>query len=244
MEEAAALLCALCEFYDDVERPAVCLVRSTSTMVSYHPMCGKHRDLNTEQPTLPLPGGPSFTDWMEEAHQIALEKGWWEGCGTPEAGIDTELGKNRVPAILLRIHNEVSEAADEYGYQRMEVYWNIPKFESAEVEMVTEAMIRGWAQDAMKEDHRQWSWQQLNHVGLYCKMKPIRDVGAPLEYAEEIIRYLSAKEKPEGFPIEVIDGIIRSGELLYALGYNIEKCMRMKQEFNKTRPYRHGGKII
>lgn len=58
----------------------------------------------------------------------------------------------------------------------------------------------------------------------------------------EIRRDVSGK--PEGVPIELADTIIR---LLDACGYydiDIEKAVRDKHEYNKSRSYRHGGKVI
>jgi hypothetical protein len=36
--------------------------------------------------------------------------------------------------------------------------------------------------------------------------------------------------------------VIRILDLCGALGIDLEEAMRMKHEYNKTRPYRHGGK--
>jgi len=48
--------------------------------------------------------------------------------------------------------------------------------------------------------------------------------------------------KPEGFPVELADAVIRILDLCGHLGIDLEKYIEMKHEYNKTRPYRHGGK--
>ncbi len=48
--------------------------------------------------------------------------------------------------------------------------------------------------------------------------------------------------KPEGFPSEMADIIIRVLDTCVALGIDIGQVLLQKHEFNKTRPYRHGGK--
>jgi NTP pyrophosphatase (non-canonical NTP hydrolase) len=56
--------------------------------------------------------------------------------------------------------------------------------------------------------------------------------------------YMSEKGKPEGVPSELADCIIR---ILDCCGYfdiNMEEILTLKMEFNKTRPYRHGGKRL
>lgn len=49
--------------------------------------------------------------------------------------------------------------------------------------------------------------------------------------------------KPEGVPIEFADIIIRVLDAAAHYGIDIETAVRMKMEYNTTRPYRHGGKL-
>jgi len=48
--------------------------------------------------------------------------------------------------------------------------------------------------------------------------------------------------KPEGVPIELADVVIRIMDTCEAYGIDLEEAIRIKHEFNKTRPHRHGGK--
>lgn len=50
--------------------------------------------------------------------------------------------------------------------------------------------------------------------------------------------------KPEGVGVELADAIIRILDLCAKYGIDIDTCIAIKHEFNKTRPYRHGGKKI
>lgn len=51
------------------------------------------------------------------------------------------------------------------------------------------------------------------------------------------------RAKPEGFPIELADAVIRIADLCGELGIDLEEAIRIKHEYNKTRPYRHGKKV-
>ncbi len=50
--------------------------------------------------------------------------------------------------------------------------------------------------------------------------------------------------KPEGVPFELADAIIRIFDMCGYYGIDIESAIRIKHKFNKTRPYKHGGKTI
>lgn len=49
--------------------------------------------------------------------------------------------------------------------------------------------------------------------------------------------------KPEGVAVELADCIIRILDYCGHAGIDIEEAIRIKHEYNKSRPYRHGGKV-
>lgn len=49
--------------------------------------------------------------------------------------------------------------------------------------------------------------------------------------------------KPEGFPIEIADALIRIFDLAGAHGIDLDEAVRIKMAYNATRPVRHGGKL-
>lgn len=51
-------------------------------------------------------------------------------------------------------------------------------------------------------------------------------------------------EKPEGIATELADCIIRILDYCGHEGIDIENVIKIKHEYNKSRPYRHGGKVI
>jgi NTP pyrophosphatase (non-canonical NTP hydrolase) len=64
--------------------------------------------------------------------------------------------------------------------------------------------------------------------------------GCKLGYGCEDCRH----GKPEGIPSELADIVIRILDLCGRYGINLERAIREKHRYNKTRPYKHGGKVI
>ena len=50
--------------------------------------------------------------------------------------------------------------------------------------------------------------------------------------------------KPEGFPTELADIVIRTMDLAEWLGIDLEKEILQKHAYNQTRPRKHGGRVL
>ena len=50
--------------------------------------------------------------------------------------------------------------------------------------------------------------------------------------------------KPEGVPSELADIVIRVADMCGLYGIDLEAAIIEKMEYNKHRPYRHGGKAL
>ena len=65
--------------------------------------------------------------------------------------------------------------------------------------------------------------------------------------ADDSLNYSSAKfagyVKPDGIPVELADVIIRAMDMAAGLGIPLAQAMEEKLAYNKTRSYRHGGKM-
>lgn len=51
-------------------------------------------------------------------------------------------------------------------------------------------------------------------------------------------------EKPEGIPIELADVVIRILGFAERHGIDMEKAIKLKMDYNDTRPHMHGGKKL
>jgi NTP pyrophosphatase (non-canonical NTP hydrolase) len=56
------------------------------------------------------------------------------------------------------------------------------------------------------------------------------------------VYYRESDGKPEGFPVELADVLIRIGDFCGAFGIDLAAVLQEKLEFNKGRPSRHGNK--
>jgi NTP pyrophosphatase (non-canonical NTP hydrolase) len=66
------------------------------------------------------------------------------------------------------------------------------------------------------------------------------DDGDTIEKPADVV----VKTKPEGFPSELADIMIRVMDMAEWLGIDLEEQIRIKNEYNKTRGKRHGGKAL
>jgi NTP pyrophosphatase (non-canonical NTP hydrolase) len=88
------------------------------------------------------------------------------------------------------------------------------------------------------------------HTEISEAWEEIRNGHAPQEVYYPIIpesltgddTLLVQSKKPEGFPIEIADLVIRVLHLCKVYGIDIDKMVELKMAYNETRSYRHGGK--
>ena len=79
----------------------------------------------------------------------------------------------------------------------------------------------------------------------YRDGKPNVYVNVSLEYLpveERVLPRLLVGQKPEGMAVEMADCIIRILDWCGKEKIDIEAILKAKHEYNKQRPYKHGGK--
>lgn len=74
------------------------------------------------------------------------------------------------------------------------------------------------------------AWREGQPI-LQIKCVSIHDIG-------EVCTF-----KPDGIAVELIDCMIRILDALVEMKIDPEEVLRLKMDYNNTRPYRHGGKL-
>lgn len=90
------------------------------------------------------------------------------------------------------------------------------------------------------------------HSELSEALEEYRNLGKYQETLQEI--YFSGKStinheitsnhKPEGIAVELADVLIRIFDTCGRYNIPLEEALRLKLDYNKTRPHRHGGKKL
>lgn len=105
----------------------------------------------------------------------------------------------------------------------------------------------------MLNDLAELAHAQAVASGFYADARPTQEailarialIHSELSEAVEALRdgYVETYhvgDKPEGFPVEIADAVIRIGDLCGWLGIDLDAAVEAKMEFNRTRPFRHG----
>jgi NTP pyrophosphatase (non-canonical NTP hydrolase) len=101
------------------------------------------------------------------------------------------------------------------------------------------AAEKGWHEDdeSPPSATRMMTWMALIHSEVSEAVEDIRK--------ERISTVLCRPDnKPAGLASELADVIIRTLDTATALGFDMEAEIRQKLEYNKTRTYKHGSKVI
>lgn len=169
----------------------------------------------------------AILDFAREIHALAVEKGWWRDLRPAE---DT----------FVMIHCELSEAVDEYrnGHGLTEIYYGEgEKPEGVPIELA-DAVIR--LLDAAIQ------------YGDYGDLKPVKSneafetFGCFIERChEDVVCAKCGRQMFEAVGLFNDSYAVLIGRIetwFEANGMDLWRVCRMKHEYNKTRPYRHGNK--
>ena len=170
-----------------------------------------------------------LAELQKEAHAIAVAHGWW----------DEEYAFGDLIAL---VHSELSEALEAY---RDEVLPSKPHLLSTKVASeLADVVIRvanmaewyGWKLGGSPR----FQFQRFGGLVSFGDwIATLHGVTA------EAFGYSKNKDGEDGFIqgslVELINGVER---MAAHYGINLDAAIEAKMEYNRTRPYRHGGKAL
>lgn len=108
--------------------------------------------------------------------------------------------------------------------------------------------IRDWQTEVHETSKNHGWWEGANHNIIPEKlMLIVSEISEALEEyrngrpLDEV--YFSGTGKPEGFGVELADAVIRILDLASWLELDMEHLIDIKNEYNKSREFRHGNKL-
>lgn len=107
------------------------------------------------------------------------------------------------------------------------------------------ALIHSEVSEALEEyrDGKPLLYFPCNAGGVCCEEDGSAHCGSrPYDLENPNARCSAQSKKPEGIAAELADVIIRVLDYCAYAGIDIENVLEVKHEYNKSRPYRHGGK--
>lgn len=199
----------------------------------------------------------NLNELAKEAHQISVDHGWWEK--EPSFG-----------DLVSLMHSELSEALEEYRAGRPMV-WHGCLSPDPEAQRECEMNDRcKWGKDTCKARDKKpegiaveladciirildWAGHEGTNVDYYIKtMESTRDhksvfdedFGDFISFCHTILSnaYIQKDELGRGMCLCL--------EIIYILEWaekervDMEAVIREKMAYNRTRPYRHGGKLL
>ena len=109
--------------------------------------------------------------------------------------------------------------------------------------MEIKAMVKESHERAVK--HGWWSTAEDQNISTKIALIHSEISEAFEEYRHgRMETWVGENGKPEGFDVELADAMIRIFDLAGALGLDLEAAIRLKSDFNESRPYRHGGLAV
>lgn len=189
--------------------------------------------------------------WVDEKtveiHKNSIEKGWWES------------GERPLYEIKALVHSEISEATEEARVNKMKTYYNegSKKPEGYFVELA-DAFIRIFDYMGKYEiNYNSFNVMNTNQVDKFRELSnfiehsfsemELYPLSVTCDFHDYVSSWQHAPSEPEfnssSFKAETFAMLI--GVIMLSDKYEVDfiATIEEKNEYNKTRPHRHGGKL-
>lgn len=187
----------------------------------------------------------NYNDWAKQIHENAVKHGWY----------DKPISQYEYAALF---HSEINEAFEEYRKGAPDVYWNCgvtgeicapaSECDCAYYGAEWECTHRNQEPHGIAIELIDLAIRLLDYA--YAKeynvdaarlviVDPMECFAAMINDFHEAVYILTNSACGPSLVCAFIDAISR---YCTSKGLDFETLLRLKHEYNKTRPYRHGGK--
>lgn len=171
----------------------------------------------------------TIREMVEEAGKCAKEKGWHDD--------PLNVGEQ-----LQLIGCELAEAMEDYRNHEMPDGPKDLGFALKDLMFWGEAGDGPWSRQKTPQEIEAGLLEERDHPPEDLSKPPgTRMSPWPSPEREAEIRALY---KPCGFASELADVVIRTAQLAWRMGIDLEQAIVEKQKYNRTREHRHGGKKV
>ena len=151
------------------------------------------------------------------------------GVISVDSGELTQLAIRKINSSLGSLSRQIVTINEANG-------WNTPEVDTPVHQVAVIALIAGEAHEAIEELRDGHGVDEIYHSSHVLGV--VEEDGLGEFVNEQVV------QKPEGVPIELADVIIRTLDFCAKRDIDIAAAIKMKLEYNKTRAFRHGDKVL
>lgn len=175
--------------------------------------------------------GLTISNLIRESCSTALEKGWWEGEEILECCTCTSfIGHSNYGKVLeasYRVDPDCKNCNGNGFIQR-----TLERSFGDQIALMHSELSEALEAYRKHDLDLDLSIYYESAFGLISRQDP------------NFNSWVYENKKPEGIAVELADALIRIFDTCGRYNIPLEEALRLKMAYNKTRPYKHGGKKI
>ena len=181
----------------------------------------------------------NLADLQREAHAIAKDHGWWDEPRT--------FGD-----LIALVHSELSEALEAYREKHLWTDWRqLQTYPNGQPRGVASELADVVIRVADMAEHYHWALDAapIPEPEEWMEFSPAKSFGdwIGLCHIHASDALIAAWMPPERFtsPLVSLNLVVRTVQRMAAhYGIDLDAAIEAKMAYNRSRPYRHGGKAL
>lgn len=177
----------------------------------------------------------TYLEYSDDEIETFISRGVWSLVGADSVTADVEVYKDEAMSIS-ELQAYIGEINIANGWRQTDVSIKNETLQ-AKVDIAEIALIISELSEAVEELRNGYTSNEEYYSGGISINKTFDlDPNDPLDDDDNL-------RKPEGVPSELADALIRILDYADKRNINLQRATMQKLRFNKTRGFRHGGKV-